>query len=108
MSAIGESFSSTYRAASNSSGSSPSTSGWHSSMRNTFRPSSALRAGSRKMTSGRKPSNTSFSFPGSTRQFRNRTFPTPNSLKFNSVALANSTCISLYSTSPATCANAHA
>ena len=108
MSAIGESFSSTYRAASNSSGSSPSTSGWHSSMRNTFRPSSALLAGSRKMTPGRNPSSTSATFPGSTLQFRNRTFSTPNSLKFSSVALTNSTCISLYSTSWATCVNAHA
>ena len=108
MSAIGESFRSTYRLASNSSGSNPSTSGWHSSMRNTFRPSSALLAGSRKMTSGSNPSSTSPTFPGSTRQFRNRTFSTHNSLKLNSVALTNSTCISLYSTSLATCANAHA
>jgi len=107
ISAIGESLSSTSRLAANSSGSSVRTSGWQSSMRNTFRPSSARRAGSRKMTSGRNPSSTSSTFPGSTLQFRNLTFSTPNSLKFRSVAFANPSCISLYNTSSATSANAH-
>ena len=99
MSAIGDSLTITYRLASNNSGSNPTTSGWHSSIRNTFLPSSALLAGSKKITSASNPSSASFTFPTSTFLLPNRTFLTSNSLKFNAVAFDNSSFISLYSTS---------